>query len=176
MSIPITTRSGKGAPLTQTEMDTNLTNLARSATESQEGSIEIATQAEVDALADATKAIPPAYLSSAVLSVISSATGGLSQNLADPGSDESLTGLQLRWGTTSSRTTEGSVTVNFDSPFPTACFGVVATTITAAGNFSFVGVRVDSGSVTTSGCSLQFQSTSSSLGASCTAFYIAIGH
>ena len=62
MAITVTTRGGKGSALTPQEMDTNLTNLARSASTSQEGNIEIATQAEVNAGTDSTRCVTPSTL------------------------------------------------------------------------------------------------------------------
>lgn len=57
MAISVTTRGGKGSPLTNSEMDTNLTNLGRQATELLSGNVQLATQAEVDAGTDTEKAV-----------------------------------------------------------------------------------------------------------------------
>jgi hypothetical protein len=59
MTIPITTRSGKGSPLTPAEMDTNLINLARDATQAVQGNVRIATDAETTPFAANNLAISP---------------------------------------------------------------------------------------------------------------------
>ena len=41
MTIPVTTRGGKGFPLTETEMDDNFTDLARNATTSVQGNVQL---------------------------------------------------------------------------------------------------------------------------------------
>lgn len=62
MTISVTTRSGKGSPLTQSEMDTNLTNLARDATTTQQGNVRLATDAETTTGTSDTLAVTPASL------------------------------------------------------------------------------------------------------------------
>lgn len=64
MAITVTTRSGKGTPLTQSEMDTNLNNLARSATTTQEGNVRLATDGETSTGTSNSIAVTPAGLAS----------------------------------------------------------------------------------------------------------------
>ena len=114
MAISVTTRSGKGAELTRTELDNNFTNLARSATESAEGNIEIATQAEVTALSDTSKAIVPGYLTEAVEAIISSSSSSLIP-FAACSFNSSGTILQSSGITSVSKGGTGTYTVTFDT-------------------------------------------------------------
>ena len=66
MTIPVTTRSGKGSALTFSEMDTNLNMLARDANRFQQGNVRMATQPEANALTSDTVAITPLTLTGAV--------------------------------------------------------------------------------------------------------------
>ena len=102
MTIDVTTRSVKGSPLTFTEMDTNFDNLSVSSSEAAEGNIEIADQAETDALSDALKAVVPAYLEQTTENIITASTNvprntsfvsGRTGELVD-----TETGVQQKWG------------------------------------------------------------------------------
>lgn len=59
MTIPVTTRSVKGSALSFAEMDDNFNDLGRNATKTVQGNVEIATQAETDALTSEVLAISP---------------------------------------------------------------------------------------------------------------------
>lgn len=120
MAIPVTTRSGKGSPLTQGEMDTNLINLSRSATESAEGNIEISTQDEVDEGTDDTTSVSPLKMKT-LLDVL---VGGRVEDIVGDRTDGSMIigQLHIKWGN-HLQTTNG--VYDFDTPFPTECFGVL---------------------------------------------------
>lgn len=143
MAISVTTRTGKGSPLSTAEMDTNLTNLAVSATESAEGNIEIATQAETEALTDATKAVVPAYLGAG----IDAYTDSLSNSFTANGYATLPGGLIIQWGTHDCLGVNGQdtpSTLNFPIAFPTACFSVVMTINDQAGRDGSAGIEVTS--------------------------------
>ena len=122
MAIPVTTRAGKGSPLTHTEMDTNLTSLARSATESQEGNIEIANQAEVNALNDSVKAVPPAYLGGGINSHFSALGNSNNQE----GFYRLPNGLIVQWGQVNitSDVTGQEYTATYPTAFTTAVYNM----------------------------------------------------
>lgn len=119
MAITVTTRAGKGSPLTNTEMDTNLTNLARSATTTQEGNIEIATTAEVTTGTDTTRAVTPAGVAAAI------AASAFSASISGTAANGSITigDFILKWIQIPSLN-DGNV-YSWTTPFPSACFGVV---------------------------------------------------
>ena len=129
MAIPVTTRSGKGSPLTQAEMDTNLTNLARSATELAEGNIEIATQDEVNTGTDLTKAIPPAYLQGGIETYI----GTLSSSLTSSGFYTFPGGLIIQWGRNSVGE-NNTLDVALPTTYPNAALQVYASSYTSGGS------------------------------------------
>ena len=83
MAITVTTRAVKGSALSFTEMDDNFNDLAVSSTESAEGNIEIATQAEHTALTDVVKACVPGYLTTPVNALITTAIAPLSLTFVD---------------------------------------------------------------------------------------------
>lgn len=124
MTIPVTTRGGKGAPLTQSEMDTNLTNLARDSSTTQQGNTRYATPAEIDAGIVNNAAVTPDVLAGLL-------------NLADKsiganGYIKLQNGLIIQWGTGAGFTLgAGTVDSGFTYPiaFPTAVFVTVPTFI-----------------------------------------------
>tara|TARA_R110000772_G_scaffold268714_2_gene397863 strand:+ start:324 stop:821 length:498 start_codon:yes stop_codon:yes gene_type:complete len=96
MSIPVTTRAAAGQALTHTQMDTNWTNVARSATTGAEGNIEIATNAETIAFSSAVKAVVPAYLDNAVAQANSNAS--TKSLIAKGWWRDPATGFTVQWG------------------------------------------------------------------------------
>jgi len=70
MTIPVTTRAGKGSALSFTEGDDNFTNLARNAAQGVQGNIEIATQVQHTALTDITVACVPGFLTEPIQDLI----------------------------------------------------------------------------------------------------------
>ncbi len=96
MAITVTTRSGKGSPLTQTEMDTNLTSLARAATTDQAGNVELATVAETVAGTATNLAVTPEGVSEAITETTSSFEFDFTQ--AAEGRYEFPGGLLAQWG------------------------------------------------------------------------------
>lgn len=184
MTIPVTTRTGKGSPLSTSEMDTNLTNLARNATETQQGNIEIATQAEVDNGTDDTLAVTPLKL--ATTTIISDAIDAIpTGSLTSDGHATFPGGLILQWGeqaVTDPGNANSNVlreTVNFPITFPNAVFQVIGG---GRGSASAIGenqsntitVVVESGTLTTS--SVDILLTEFSLSGQIQSFYwFAIG-
>jgi len=112
MAISVTTRSGKGSPLTPSEMDTNLTNLARSATTTQEGNVELATSAETSALSDLTRAVVPGYLPDGIEAWLANLGLTNSKIVLYDGTNK----VMIQWGTYSA-TISGGVTINFSTAF-----------------------------------------------------------
>lgn len=137
MAIPVTTRSGKGAPLTQNEMDTNLTNLARDATETQQGNIEIATTAETTAGTETDKAVVPSGLQAA-LDILQGQVQDSGAFLASQNGyvqfPDWLGNITIQWGRTGTLADGGSTTVTFPVPFVQAYTIVVSPTTTGFGH------------------------------------------
>lgn len=128
MTISVTTRTGKGSPLTTSEMDTNLTNLARDASTTVQGNVRMATQAEADAGSLTNVAISPDTLANS--DFLPQGTPGTS------GSVTFANGMILKWGVTAysfSGTEPGEwsagLTVTFASAFPTNLFHFTGTTV-----------------------------------------------
>lgn len=123
MTIPVTTRSGKGIPLTTAEMDTNLTDLARNSTTTQQGNVELATTAEADTGTDTTTAVTPeGVLSSIVANAPAEASfvQSINGSYLDPN-----TNFLFQWG----KDTLGSgiTTINFHTAFDSAALNVMLT-------------------------------------------------
>lgn len=103
MAIPVTTRSGKGSPLTQNEMDTNLTNLARDATEVQQGNVELATNAETTTGTSTTLATHPAGVQAALNALESTLVDSEAHLAANNGYLQFATrvgNITFQWGNT----------------------------------------------------------------------------
>lgn len=136
MAIPVTTRAGKGSPLTNSEMDANLDSLARSATTSLEGNVRISTSAEAIAgtvTSDPVAAVDPVALQAALTDFI-----GNNIVFTDHGSGEGtlsfLNGsVIVKYGTTGAVTggsgsdTGVPLTVTYPTAFPTDTLVVVVT-------------------------------------------------
>lgn len=168
MAIPVTTRSGKGAPLTQNEMDTNLVELSRDATTVQQGNIEIATVEEATAGTDTTRAITAAGLQAAIdiLDTSITETGAfLAQQNGYVQLPTWLGNIMIQWGSTSvpgNSSTAVSFPVNFVSVYSAvATFGQ-----NIGSDPNGVGVS----SLTASGMTI-----SNSFGGTITSYWIAIG-
>lgn len=69
MTIPVTTRGGKGSALTQSEADTNFTNLARDASTTVQGNTRLATLAEHAAGTSQALAATPAGVAQQVATI-----------------------------------------------------------------------------------------------------------
>lgn len=121
MAIPVTTRTGKGALLTQTEMDNNFTNLARSATTTVEGNTRLATSGETAAGTSQTVATTPKG--------VADLFGGSQQLLEAAGYQKLPGGLILQWGPQVTVGPQGLVTVSFPIPFPNEVFHISLTEI-----------------------------------------------
>ncbi|WP_373088713.1 hypothetical protein [Zhongshania sp.] len=140
MSIPVTTRGGKGSALTQSEMDTNLTNLARDASTTQQGNIRATTNAEAQAGAATNLAVTPAALAS----VLNLADFSLSAN----GYIKLQNGVMIQWGS-ASVTGDTTTGITFPQTFPSAVF-YFNYCIDAAGLFSTSSGGVSYSALTTS--------------------------
>lgn len=134
MTIPVTTRSGKGSPLTTAEMDTNLTDLARDSTESQQGNIRIATAAEAEAGVLDDVAITPNNLGAVIDSFFAPST------IASDGFITLNNELLVQWGSavTAFTLTEpaewtATETITFNTSFAGTPFGVFATPTAISG-------------------------------------------
>lgn len=165
MTIPVTTRGGKGSELTQSEMDTNLTNLARDASTTQQGNTRYATQAEVDAGSAVSAAVTPDKLAS--LLNLSDASIGASGYIT------LQNGLIIQWGTYAGETvgaeTTNAVAQSFSTTFPTNVFNVV-TGLRGGG-----ALDVGATALTTSGFTLNLTNGSASP-TTVAAYWIAIGN
>ena len=102
MTLAVTTRAGNGnVALSHTQMDDNLELLAQDATTGQQGNIEIATQAEVNALADPNRAITPSSLDQTVKNIINSyprTTYNQGTAATEGETKDLLTGVEEKWG------------------------------------------------------------------------------
>ena len=170
MTIPVTTRSGKGSPLTPGEMDANLTQLARDATQAQQGNIRIATQAETNPMTDMTLAVPPGTLAGAITQALANyaASGGSSNT--NPGYFRIPNGPMVQFGDVNF----GGVgpnprTINLPAAFPDTLYAVVATMYEPGGDEAQF--LVCKGKTTTS-FDLKIYGGNTSSGAG----WIAIGH
>ena len=117
MTIPVTTRTVKGSPLTTTEMDTNLTDLGRDATEIQQGNVQFSTEAETEALTELTKAISPGNLGAGIEAFADS----LASSFSTPDGYVTLpNGLIIQWGVKNCRydLVQNNTPVVFPLAFP----------------------------------------------------------
>ena len=128
MTIPVTARSGKGSALTHGEMDTNWTNLARSATTSVEGSVTLADQTVTNALTSTDHVITPSTLQGGVTSMMPTSANS-------NGYCRLPSGILLQWGVC---TFTGSPTldVTFTTNFTYVCYNVQLTNYE---NYAFEG-------------------------------------
>lgn len=98
MALNPLTRASKGSALSHAEMDSNLTLLAQDSTDSQQGNIEIATQAEANSLTSTSLALTPGRLTNPVLQIID-ANPNRAAVLATPGYFwDQATGFIVLWG------------------------------------------------------------------------------
>lgn len=171
MTIPVTTRSGKGSALTFNDGDTNLDNLARDATDTQQGNIEIATQAEHTALSSTTQACVPGRITTPVNNLIDAKiTANFTASLVANGFwKENDTGLTIQWMRFTGVPNAGA-TFNFPTPFGTACFSIVASwdTDTVTSDNDSIGVTIVSAS--------QFKIDRNSQSNQANGYMIAVGH
>ena len=122
MPIPVTTRSGKGSVLTQTEMDNNFTDLSRDASRSAVGNVRLATANENAAGTSTSVAMTP-----------SAFTEGSQQVLSTEGKQVLPGGLILQWFEVSS-TTDAAQSYTFPTAFPNEC--VFCSVSGSSGNIS----------------------------------------
>ena len=138
MTIPVTKRSDIAAPLSFSQMDTNLTNLARDASTTVQGNIRLATQGEVDAFAATNLAVSPATLNPAVVAIHNFLTAGEPITTASLGATFKTSGwwrdgrttLTIQWGAFVS-TSDSAQNFNFPIPFSVPAFAVFLTTTDA---------------------------------------------
>ena len=149
MTIPVTTRSGKGSPLTPGEMDANLVNLARDSTQAQQGQSRFATPAEAAAVAvtDATlspgtfmsaftpalnAAFPPAFAAALPPALDTALPPAFNDYLADyaaagnivnaeAGYYKLLNGPYIQWGNVT-RQSNSTINLSFYKPMTTVYF------------------------------------------------------
>ena len=135
MTIPVTTRAVKGSPLSTVEMDTNLTDLGRDATEVQQGNVQFATEAETEAQAIDDRAISPLNLPFG----IEAYTGSLAKSLTTPEGYATLPGgLIVQWGQISADASSTTVTTagTFPLVFPNSVLTVIAANGDDPGSFN----------------------------------------
>jgi hypothetical protein len=128
MAIPVTTRSGKGSALTQNEMDTNLTNLARDATETQQGNVELATNAETATGTATDLAVHPAGLQSVLNTLqgdIEDSGAFLAANNGYVQLPDWLGNVTFQWGNTNV-SGNGTAAVSFPVTFASVFQGYAA--------------------------------------------------
>lgn len=174
MTIPITTRAGKGSALTPTEMDTNLTNLARDSSTTVQGNIRVANQTEANALSDATLAISPNTFPGSVNSYFTLLAFLGSISITNPGYYSHPGGPLIQWGTLhigdiTGPVTSGSVT------FPKLFTTVFAIIPSIQDNTSPGSSIVNVGTVSTSGFTAVCHEVISSV-QDATVHWIAIGN
>jgi len=130
----------------------------RAASETVSGQIEIATQAEANALVDTARALVPAVLTGIFQQ---------GQTLGTNGSQTFVGGLIIKWGTTASISANTTTAVSFPVAFPNSAYAVFTTKINSnvAEEFS-----MDASSLTTSGFDITNTGT-----ASIASYYFAIG-
>ena len=126
MTITVQTRAIKGSPLTFNEMDSNFTSLGRDATQVQQGNVEIADQAETEALTDTVKAVCPEHLEAGVLAALAN----LSFDTSAIGHVTLPNGIIIQWGTEVS-TSDTTEVFNLDISYPNSNL-VVLTQVTTA--------------------------------------------
>lgn len=105
------------------------------ATESVKGVMQIASNAEAQALSNNTKALTPAKLAAALQ--------GANQSLASAGYQKLPGGLIVQWGTTANISHNTSLAVTLPVTFPNACIDVQLTVagdigVTSVGAFSVI--------------------------------------
>ena len=120
MTITVQTRAIKGSPLTFNEMDTNFTSLGRDATQVQQGNVEIADQAETEALTDSDKAVCPEHLEAGV----TAALANLAFDTSTIGYVTLPNGIIIQWGTDSS-TSDTVEVFNLPVTYPNSNFAVI---------------------------------------------------
>jgi len=125
MPINVTTRGAKGSELTHAEMDTNFTSLGRDATLGAVGNIQLASQAEVDAGTNSTKAVTPATLASFSGG---GGTGDIPTFTTPAETSVTLGDVIIKSGRTSSAIGANG-TLAFAAAFPNQCVSVNCTPI-----------------------------------------------
>jgi hypothetical protein len=130
----------------------------RAASETMSGQIEIATQAEANALADTARALVPAVLSGIFQQ---------GQTLGTNGSQTFVGSLIIKWGTTAPISANTTTAVSFPVAFPNSAYAVFTTKINSNIAEEF---PMDVSSLTTSG--FDITNTGS---ASIASYYFAIG-
>lgn len=130
----------------------------RAASETVSGQIEIATQAEANALVDTARALVPAVLTGIFQQ---------GQTLGTNGSQTFVGGLIIKWGTTASISANTTTAVSFPVAFPNSAYAVFTTKINSDINEEFT---MDASSLTTSGFNITNTGT-----ASIASYYFAIG-
>ena len=126
MTITVQTRAIKGSPLTFNEMDSNFTSLGRDGTQTQQGNVEVANQAETEALTDVSKAVCPEHLEAGV----TAALANLAFDTSAIGYVTLPNGVILQWGTEGS-TSDTTEVFNLPITFPNSNF-IVITQVTSA--------------------------------------------
>ena len=132
---------------------------ARAASETVSGQIEIATQAEANALVDSARALVPAVLTGIFQQ---------GQTLSTNGSQTFVGGLIIKWGTTASIAGNTTTAVSFPVAFPNSAYAVFTTKINSNIAEEF---PMDASSLTVSGFDITNTGT-----ASIASYYFAIGH
>lgn len=156
MTIPVTTRAGNGAPLNNTQMDTNLTNLARDATEAVQGNVRLANETETNAGSSTTLGVNPANLDTR-LTTLTTDVGSSDITAAAIGSITLNGDIILKWGN-GAILDGGSTTFNFAVAFPNNAFQVIACFRDASAPVTSLNVT----SVTASGFTITVSGGSSS--------------
>jgi len=120
MPITVVTRAGKGSPLTPTEMDTNITSLARDASQSVEGNVRFANSTEAQDFSNTGLALSPATFQNSM-----SAYGALELFLgsavkAPSGKYTTESGIIFQWGSYNYTGWGGLATqsISFLTPMP----------------------------------------------------------
>lgn len=132
MTIPVTTRTAKGSPLTTAEMDTNLTNLAREAIQStagdDQGNVELADEDVTTALVDPVRPVVPEHLGAGVQAYLDSQAAASDSIIANQGSwTEPTSGLIFKWGKVTILNANPGTQVTFTTPFPSSIFVATCT-------------------------------------------------
>lgn len=162
MTIPVTTRSGKGSPLTNSDMDVNLINLARNSSNTVQGNVRLSTQAEVDAGTSADTAVPPNALQTKLNNL------GLTNIVLQDAQNGHFEfgGILLNWGRFNITdlgdiaSTSHRQSVVFSRPYPTTApyvvlgGGNVTTSSIGIGQECILTVAVEDGTLTTTGADL----------------------
>ena len=130
----------------------------RAASETVSGQIEIATQAEANALVDSARALVPAVLTGIFQQ---------GQTLSTNGSQTFVGGLIIKWGTTAPISANTTTAVSFPVAFPNSAYAVFTTKINSNVSEEF---PIDASSLTVSGFNITNTGT-----ASIASYYFAIG-